>query len=219
VIKWKVSFRFYKICYYIALILYGTIYRLDIKGRENVPQGATMVCANHSNLADPILVSLAFGTSHFMHYIAKIELFRIPILSAVITKLGAISVDRDLADIATIKATLTYLKNDGKVVIFPEGTRTKQGEKVEVKTGAVKIAERTGVPIVPIYVEREKKLFRKLALIIGEPYTIEKQKEKRHAEEYTALSEESMNKIEAMGINGKHKNCTHKEARCENYRC
>jgi len=203
VIKWKPSYRFYRGCYRLARVLFGIAYRLGVRGREYVPPGAAMVCANHSSMIDPIIISLAFGINHFLHYVAKIELFRIPVLSAVITKLGAISVDRGISDIKTIKTTLAYFKRDGKVVIFPEGTRTLQGEKVTAKHGAVRIAERAGVPLIPVFVPRKKRLFRAVTIVIGEPYLIEKQAEKRSNEDYEALSVELMNKIEALGLNDK----------------
>jgi len=200
--KRKPSYRFYRGCYHVARVLFGAAFRLRVEGRENVPPGATMVCANHSSLIDPIIIALAFGIDNFLHFIAKIELFRVPVLSAVIAKLGAISVDREMTDIATIKETLTYFKNGGKVLIFPEGTRTHLGERVAPKPGAVRIAERAGVPLVPVFVPRKKRIFRSLKVAIGEPYVVEKQGEKRHSEEYAALSEELMGRIEALGRQG-----------------
>ena len=197
--KPKPSYRFYRGCYRVARAIFGAAFRLRVSGGENIPRGAAMVCANHSSLIDPILIALAFGIDEFMHFIAKIELFRIPILSAAIAKLGAISVDRETTDIATIKATLTYFKNGGKVLIFPEGTRTHPGERIPAKPGAVRIAERAGVPLVPVFVPREKRLFRRLEVVIGKPYMVDKQGEKRHFEEYAALSGELMGKIEALG--------------------
>ena len=197
--KREPSYRFYRGCYRIARVIFGVPLRLEVKGRENIPDGAAMVCADHSSMIDPIIVALAFGIDYFLHFIAKIELFRVPVLSVVIAKLGAISVDREMTDIMTIKKTLTYFKSGGKVLIFPEGTRTLQGEKTTPKPGAVRIAERAGVPLVPVFVPRKKKLFRRLQVVIGEPYVIGKQSEKRHFEEYARLSGELMDKIEALG--------------------
>jgi len=133
-----------------------------------------------------------------VHYIAKIELFRVPVVATVITKLGAISVDRDKSDVTTVKATLGYLKNDEKVAIFPEGRRVLTDEAALAKNGAVKIAERTGVPVVPVFVPRRKPVFRKLKVVIGVPYYIEKQDDKRTADDYTLLAETLMGKIEAL---------------------
>jgi len=194
----KPSYRFYRRCFRIARAIFGTLYRIDIKGKENVPEGAAMVCSNHSSLMDPVFIGLAFGIGNFMHFIAKVELFRKPGLSALITKLGAISVDRNIQDITTIKATLGYFKIGEKVAIFPEGRRVTEEDSVAAKSGAIKLAERAGVPLVPIFVPRKKRLFRKTKLVIGEPYLIEKQQERRTAEEYARLADVLMTNIEAL---------------------
>jgi len=196
--KWKPSYRFYKGCFCVARAILSIFYWFDIKGRENIPSGAAMVCSNHSSLIDPLFIAFAFGIGCYLHFIAKIELYSIPILSAVIIKLGAISVDREMKDVATIKNTLKCFKNGEKVAIFPEGTRNPQGDTVAAKFGAVKIAERTGVPLIPIFVPRKKRLFSKISMVIGKPYKIEKQSEKRSAEEYALLSDALMEKIEAL---------------------
>jgi len=229
----KSSYRFYKWGFRAVRIIFYLLYFYKITGRENVPKGAAIICPNHSSLIDPILVALACGIEHHIHYIAKIELFRVPIVSFVIRKLGAISVDRDTSDTSTIKATFGYLKKNEKVGIFPEGRRipankvthgagtpdilsadlvitgpepTVSGSTVPesvisesvAKYGAVKIAERTGVPIVPVYIPRKKPVFRRLKLIIGEPYFIEKQSEKRSNGDFTVLAESLMSRIEAL---------------------
>jgi len=167
-------------------------------GRENIPSGAAMICSNHSSLIDPVFIALACGIKYNPHFIAKAELYKVPVLSAVITKLGAISVDREMKDVATIKSILQCFKNGEKVVIFPEGTRNPRGEKITSKLGAVKIAERTGVPLIPMYVPRKKRLFSKMPMVIGEPYNIVKESGKRSAEEYALLTEDLMGRIEAL---------------------
>jgi len=196
--KWKPSYRFYRRAFRVARVLFGIFYWLDITGREKIPEGAAMVCSNHSSVLDPIFVAFAFGPDHFLHFIAKIELFQTPVLAMLVTKLGAISVDRGMADITTIKSSLSYLKAGEKVAIFPEGARVIGDEAKAAKTGAVKIAERAAVPIVPIYTPRRKGMFKKLHLVIGDPYYIEKPEIKRSAEEYMRLSDDLMETIESL---------------------
>jgi len=179
-------------------VLFGIVYWFKVYGKENIPKGAAMVCANHSNVIDPIVIAFAFGLDHFLHFIAKVELFKIPILSVVVTKLGAISVDRRIQDVTTVKTTLNYLKKGEKVAIFPEGRRVTEDESAEAKSGAIKLAERAEVPIVPIYIPRKKRLFRKVPLVIGEPYIVEKQQAKRSADEYAMLADELMKRIERL---------------------
>jgi len=195
----KPSIRFYKGGLKIVQVVYFILFRYKIFGRENMPDGPALVCANHSSMADPILISIAAGKKHYIHYIAKIELFRVPGVSALVTKLGAISVDRDISDTSAVKASLGFLKKGEKIGVFPEGRRAAADDDVQLRAGAVKLAERTKSPIVPVFVPRKKSVFRRLKVTIGEPYYIIKQEQKRSAEDYAALTDDLMNKIELLG--------------------
>jgi len=194
----KPSYKFYRCCYRLARAAIGIFYRFRFIGKENIPEGATLVCANHSSMVDPFLIVFAFGIGCQMHIIAKDELFRIPIISPILRKLGMISVNRGVLDANSVKATFAYLKGDEKVVVFPEGTRVSEDENVSAKAGAVKISERTGAPILPIYIPRKKPLFSRVTVTIGQPYHIEKQPRKRSANDYTLLSEDLMNRINSL---------------------
>ena len=200
------SSRFYRVCYCIARFFIGIFYRIDISGRENIPDGPAMICATHSALLDPLLIAVAFGRDFQIHVIAKAELFRIPVLSWMLRMLGMIRVNRGMSDMATIKSTLNYLKNGEKVAIFPEGTRTATDDSVSAKNGAVRIAERAGVPVVPFFIPRRKPLFHKIQVVIGIPYKIEKQNEKRTAEEYAELVDRLMEKIKALNPKARTEN-------------
>jgi len=182
----------------VARILLGIVYGIDVQGRENIPQGAAMVCANHSNLLDPIFIAFAAGIDNHMHVIAKAELYKVPLLSTAIKKLGAIRVDRGILDVKTIKETFSYLNKGEKVAIFPEGTRNPVADAVAAKGGAVRIAEHAKVPIVPLYIPRRKPLLRKIHLVIGEPYYIEKPVAKRTPGDYSRLADVLMSRIEDL---------------------
>jgi len=198
VIPKKASPRFYWWCFKIAGPVIRFFRPFDVIGEENRISGAAMVCSNHSAMIDPFQIALAFGIDTNIHVIAKIEIFRIPVLSTILWKLGMICVDRSINDIASVKASLAYLKNGEKVVIFPEGTRLSEYHSSVAKSGAIKMAERAGVPILPVFLSRKKPIFRKSKVVFGKPYFIEKQESKRTVEDYSALSEELMNKIQAL---------------------
>jgi len=149
-------------------------------------------------MVDPFLVAFAAGIKTQVHIISKAELFRIPVISWILTKLEMISVDRGILDTKSIKKTLRYLSGGGKVAIFPEGTRTQLDNAITAKNGAVKIAEHAGAPVVPVFIPRGKRLFRTVTLVIGEPYYIEKQSAKRSQAEYTKLAEALMDKINIL---------------------
>ena len=84
-------------------------------------------------------------------------------------------------------------------MIFPEGTRVKEGEMVEPKSGAAMIAIRSGVEMVPVYISANKRLFRKTRIIIGAPYAPVYTGRKGTAEEYQQNIDEVMRRVYAMG--------------------
>jgi len=192
------SYKFFRGAFRIAVPVIKFFRPFEVIGKKNMIEGAAMVCSNHSAMIDPFQIAAAFGIDDNVHVIAKIELFRIPVLSFCLWKLGMICVDRSTNDIESIKTSLTYLKRGEKVVIFPEGTRLSEFDAHAAKNGAVKLAERAGVPIIPVFVTRKKPFFKRSKVVIGEPYFIEKQREKRHADDYAKLSEELMEKIQAL---------------------
>lgn len=171
---------------------------IKVIGRENMAEGAVLICANHSAMIDPIFIGLSYDINTHIHVFAKEELFSVPIISTMLRKLEMIPVDRNTADVNAIKTAMKILKEGEKVVIFPEGTRLAEHDSKAAKSGAVKLAERTGVPIQPVFVPRKKPIFKRTKIVFGKPYTIEKQKEKRTPEEYAKLSEELMDKIKAL---------------------
>jgi len=194
----KASYKFYRFCFRLADPVIRFFRPFDVVGKENLIGGAAMVCSNHSAMIDPFQIALAFGIDTNIHVLAKIELFKIPVVSTILWKLGMICVDRSINDIASIKTSLGYLKKGKKVVIFPEGTRATEYDASSAKSGAVKLAERAEVPIIPVYIPRNKPFFRKSKLVFGQPYYIDRIEGKRSVTEYAKLSEELMSKIQAL---------------------
>ena len=153
---------------------------MRVRGTENEPttdQGAYLVIANHRTWADPIYLCcvLKHGQPHFM---AKKELFKIPLLNLLIRALGAYPVNRGGADVGAIKHTIEMLKAGVCVGMFPQGHRYNKGDprKTPVKTGAAMIALKAGVPVLPVFikVKNNKHFFLcRKEVIVGKPISIE----------------------------------------------
>jgi len=154
-----------------------------IQGRENIPDGACLLAANHSSMADPIWVLLALGTRRNMYIMAKKQLMQVPVLSKIVAWGGGFSVDRGGADIGAVKKALEVLKAGDKLLIFPEGTRVRPGKQIEAKTGAALLANRADVPVVPIYITQNKRPLRPIRVVIGEPFRIVSAARRQTAEE------------------------------------
>ena len=188
----------YRACYNLVNAVFSLMYKIEYSGKENIPPGAAIVCANHTSNLDPFFAALAFGKHDQLHLVGKEKLFKIPVMSVFLPAMGMISVNREISDLETVKSILGYLKKDEKIGIFPEGTRVKNNEEVSAKGAALKIAERAQVPIVPVFIPDKKPLFRSIAIVIGTPYYIEKQDVRRSAEDYATYANELMKSIKNL---------------------
>lgn len=134
----------YHALYRIVWPFFSLAHPVGARGRENIPEGGAVLCANHSALCDPILVCFACTLRWMVRPMAKIELSRVPALGWLLGKAGVIYVDRGHADVHAVKEALKWLKEGQKLLVFPEGTRVRKGEDVKGKSGAALFATRTG---------------------------------------------------------------------------
>lgn len=136
----------YYICKYLAIFLLKVFFSFRVKGVNHIPrQGPCILVANHSSNLDPIV--LGCTSSRRVHFVAKEELFRNPLASFFLRRLGAFPLHRGEGDKEAVKRIFSLLK-EGKVVgLFPEGTRN-QGELGTFQRGALKLLLRAEVPVV-----------------------------------------------------------------------
>lgn len=151
--------------------LYKIFYDFHIEGIENIPQDRPVVLAsNHRSYADPVILTMPMKRP--VSYMAKEELFRNKLFGWFIRKLGAFPVTRGAGDMSVIDDSINILRSGRNLVIFPEGTRSKDGKVGKGKTGVAMIAAKSGADVVPcgIVFEGEKLHFRsKLTLRFGKP--------------------------------------------------
>ena len=165
--------RFYRACYAIFAGIVGFLFRIRVVGAENEPDtGRFVVCANHVSATDPVVICYAFR-KHQVRYMAKKELFSIPLLSSLIRMLGAFPVDRGGNDVGAIRRAVEMVKNGQCMGIFPQGHRYPgvDPRTTKTKNGAALIATRAEADIMPVYIMRKNnafKLFRKTYVVIGE---------------------------------------------------
>lgn len=149
--------------------LYKLFYNFHIEGEENIPQDRPVILAsNHRSYADPVILTMPMKLP--VSYMAKEELFKNKLFGWFITKLGAFPVKRGAGDMSVIDDSSNILKSGRNLVIFPEGTRSKDGKVGKGKSGVALIAAKSGADVVPcgICFEGEKLHFRsKLTLKFG----------------------------------------------------
>lgn len=190
---------FYKIAATILYPFLMLLFRIKVTGREKIPDGAAVLCANHSSLWDPVLIGVCITAKHPLGFMAKKELFDKPVLGFLLRHLGVFAVERDSADLGAIRKSIEVLKSGKKLLLFPEGRRVRDEhlEDHEVKTGVAMIAMRANVPIVPIYLSGDKKMFHRTVLSIGDPILPEKQ-DGSSAENYKRIATLAFHSICAM---------------------
>lgn len=125
------------------------------RGLETLPEGGFIVVANHVSEIDPLIVAHAvYRSGHTFHFLIKDSLVRIPVLGKVLTGLKQIPVSRDSRSDAgrSLEAAKDVIAADGAVLIYPEGTLTRdpEGWPMRAKTGAARLALSTGAPLIPI---------------------------------------------------------------------
>ena len=152
---------FYSGAKVLVRIVLTPFFRLEVTGLEHVPQGrGHLVACNHVSDWDPVMLGLACPNQ--VRYMAKEELFRIPVLSFLIRKLGAFPVARGKGDTGAIQTAVDIVREGGVLGIFPEGGRSRDGQFHKLKSGAVVVASQTGGDILPAAVQYGKwRLFRR----------------------------------------------------------
>ncbi len=142
----------YSIARQLARVTSSAFFNLRCQGRRHWPAtGGALVCANHQSFFDPVIVGLCCDRQ--LHYLARQSLFRWLPFRWLIQWFDAIPIEREGLGIGGLKITLRCLRADELVLMFPEGTRTTDGELSEIRAGFCTLARRAAVPIVPVGID------------------------------------------------------------------
>ncbi len=157
--------------------IYKFVFKGHLIGRENIPQKDSFIMvSNHGSLLDPPFLGHALGRN--ISFMAKAELFKIPLLGFVIKACGAYPVKRGIADKNTIKTACKKLSNDNSIGIFIDGTRQKNGRVNKPKQGAALLAFKNQKKLLPVAIVNSHRLIRfkfffpffsKIIIKVGKP--------------------------------------------------
>ena len=160
-----------------VLPIYKFVFKGHLLGGENIPQkDAFIMVSNHGSLLDPPLLGHALGRN--ISFMAKAELFKIPLLGSVIKACGAYPVKRGITDKNTIKTACKKLSNNNCIGIFIDGTRQKNGRVNKPKQGAALLAFKNQKLLLPVAIVNSHRLIRfkvfiplfsKIVIKVGEP--------------------------------------------------
>ena len=186
---------FYRLIGIVSRPVVNGVFRLDARGLERLPDGGFVLAANHLSNLDPWPLGMPLLPRRWLRFMAKAELYWWP-LSIAVNAAGAFKVRRGAADTEAIRTAVELVRKGEIVVMFPEGTRRKKGirktREARAHTGAARIAQLAGAPIVPAAVNGTDRLSRlaKLQVVYGEAF--------EPGEDARAATERLMNEIERL---------------------
>ena len=168
----------YYILLQLAWIVFHIGFRVECIGRENLKKVRTNGCIiapNHVSAIDPVFVVITRFWGRRMVVFAKKELFEINVLLTWFFRwMGALCVRGTREELDVINQTVEACRNGGTLLIFPEGTREKEGKLLQPKSGLFVIAAQAAVDVVPVRIlydtpDGRMKLFCKVKVVYGEP--------------------------------------------------
>lgn len=171
------------------------LYFIKVTGKENFPrEGGVLLCTNHIDNLDPPVVGVTCPRT--VHFMAKEELFNMPILKSVLPQVQAFPVKRGMSDRDAFRTALKLLRGGKVVGMFPEGTRSKDGKLGKGLAGAGFFALKGDAAVVPCAIIGPYRKFKRLHVIYGQPIDMTIYREnKTSAEEVTAVI---MNEIQTL---------------------
>ncbi|HOV78641.1 MAG TPA: lysophospholipid acyltransferase family protein [Bacillota bacterium] len=159
---------FYGFARFVCRIVLVLLRRWEVYGAENLPaSGGLVLVSNHISYWDPVVIGCAFNRQ--VYFMAKSELFEIPLLGPLLRALGAFPVRRDRTDSNAIRTALKIIKEGNIVGVFPEGTRSHTGELLRPHMGAAMLASKAGVAMLPVAVSGTRGVFGKVKVFVGKP--------------------------------------------------
>ena len=180
--------RFYNLCCNLARPFYSLVFPVKVEGLENVPaEGACILCANHLSARDPFYIAVRVR-NRYLHFMAKVELFRFPPLAAFMRGLMAFPVDRGHNDLNAVRTALKLLADGHILGLFPQGTRSRDNARTPMLNGVAMIALRAQKPVIPVYIGGPYRPFRRIPLRFGKPVDLSDFGRKMDGETLTAAT-------------------------------
>jgi 1-acyl-sn-glycerol-3-phosphate acyltransferase len=141
----------YRLGYTISKVVAKLGFRLRTYGRENlIEDGPAILASNHASYLDPPLVGVSCRKD--VYFLARKSLFERPVIGPLIAQLNTVPVDRDRGDVGAVRALIKLLKSGNRVLVFPEGTRSKDGNLQPARAGVGLLIAKSLAPVVPVRV-------------------------------------------------------------------
>jgi len=149
---------FYYVVKAICWLILKIFWRMEIIGIENLPQsGGLIIASNHVSYLDPAVLAASFNRK--IYFLTKKEVFKNNFISFLLKNMNALPINRENVNVLAFKKAINILREEKVLGIFPEGARSSNGELQELKLGTIKIAMKTGVPILPVGIIGTHKIY------------------------------------------------------------
>jgi 1-acyl-sn-glycerol-3-phosphate acyltransferase len=191
----KSSFLYYT-GRFLFKIMFLFIFRCKSEGKENIPKNTGIIISpNHISFFDPPLTGCFMDKD--LYFMAKQELFDIPILGFLIKRTNAFAVKRGMQDMSAFRNAFSLLENKKALLMFPEGTRSKDGNIGKARAGVGMVSCIAQVPIVPARITNTNnmKFFKKITIKYGKPIYPQKEYTK---DDYLLLSQKVLDEIQKI---------------------
>ncbi len=183
--------------------LFRKLFRIEAYGLENIPKEPCIVASNHRSHLDPPVLNAVFPEP--LKFLAKEELFKVPLLGKLLPHMGALPVRRGSGDLEVLELAMELMHFGCKVCIFPEGTRANPNEFLKPKLGVGFLAIKSKRPVLPVYIDGTDKVFPKKAkfpkpghpirVFIGKPKIY---KGEENIKSYKLVAEDIMERIKDL---------------------
>ena len=194
-IKQKSSFLYY-LGKFLFKWFFIIVYRCKATDSQNIPADTGVIIApNHTSFFDPPMAGCFMKQDLF--FMAKEELFSVPVLGFCIKRTNAFPVKRGKQDMSAFRNAFNLLENKKALLVFPEGTRSKDGNLGKARAGVGMLSCNAQVPIVPVKITNTNKMlkFKKLSVVYGKPIYPPKNYNK---EDYLKLSQQVLDEIKKL---------------------
>ncbi len=165
------------VCWLISLIFFP----ITVSGKENVPaKGGFILASNHLSFIDPPTIGIA--CPRYLNYMAKAELFDVPLFGGILRSVDAFPVKREGGDIGAIREAIRRVKNGGGLLIFPEGTRGDGTKMLPPQPGLGFLITKLNAPVIPVFTKGTEKVLprharfmrrHRVSVTFGKPVAIE----------------------------------------------
>jgi 1-acyl-sn-glycerol-3-phosphate acyltransferase len=197
----------YAACYQLSKFVAHAFSDLQVYGQDNIIEhGPALLAMNHQSVLDPPYAGISCKRE--IHYFARKTLLDIPVFGSVLRRINVIGVDREGSDVSALKAVIRVLRDGGCTIVFPEGTRTRDGSLQPAKPGAGFIIAKTLAPVVPMRIFGAFEAyprgaiiprFTPVTIVVGEPIHFSKNDIAGDSRTvFQRLSEHVMEKIAAL---------------------